>query len=122
MISRAVHARLTSLDEKYMHCDVRHDDEADTKSAEAEDVPPDRLIIETKRTEDRCPRNGNVDAVLLVDQCQLHHLVDDEGLEAVVEYGQALQPDGRLWYGVVVQQEAGEEETEEHDQAADQIG
>lgn len=77
----------------------------------------------------------------MVDQSEEGHLVDDQSLEAVVENGElddksetrqayvgeeeetyTLQPQGGFGNSIVVQQETGKQQTEKHDQTANEVG
>jgi hypothetical protein len=51
-------------------------------------ILPQRQHIETKTAQNRTPRNFDVEAVLLVDEREVAHFVDDQALEAEVEDGE----------------------------------
>lgn len=53
-------------------------------------ITPQRQHVETETAQDSTAWDFNVEAVLLVDEGQVAHFVDDQALEAEVE-------DGELW-------------------------
>ena len=79
--------RLPFFNEKHMHCSIRQYNENSTKDAEIDDVTPHRSIVESKRAENARSRHRDVQAVLLIYQRQIFDLVDNQGLEPVVEDG-----------------------------------
>lgn len=53
-------------------------------------VIPQSQHVEAKRAQNRAARNLDVEAVLVVDEREVAHFVDDQAFEAEVE-------DGELW-------------------------
>lgn len=88
MVICAVRTSLSLLDKQEMHRPVCNDDERSRNHGEANDIVPVRLRVEAEGTQDRSSGHFNVQPVLVVDQGEEGHLIDDEGLEAVVEDGQ----------------------------------
>lgn len=71
-----------------MHRRICHDHEYSAKHGEPDGVGPQRLHVEPKGAEDGRAGDLDVDAVLVVRQGNILDLVNDEALEAVVEYRQ----------------------------------
>lgn len=74
-----------------MHGSVCNENERPRDHCEADDITPQRQGVEAKGTEDRRPGDFDVQPVLVVDQSEEGHLVDDQGLETIVEDGQLDQ-------------------------------
>ena len=66
---------------------IREDDERTTEYGKTDTVAPERQHVKAKGRQDGRAGNLNVDAVLVVDEREIAHLVDDEAFEAVVEDG-----------------------------------
>lgn len=98
MVISAVRTSLSLLNKQEMHRPVRNDDERSRNHGEANDIVPVRLRVEAEGTQDRSSGHFNVQPVLVVDQGEEGHLIDDEGLEAVVEDGQLEQVSVKIRY------------------------
>lgn len=71
-----------------MHSRIRNDDKRGRKHSQADDIAPQRKGVKAKGAQDRSAGDLDVEAVLVVDEREVGHFVDDEGLEAIVEYGE----------------------------------
>jgi hypothetical protein len=68
-----------------MHRSVGKHDKDSAEYAQTEGVNPQMIVVETKRAEDCCARDFNVEAVFMVDETQRPDFVDDETFEPIVE-------------------------------------
>lgn len=84
----AVRTNLSFLNKQEMHCCICNDDQSPRDHSKPGDIEPVGLGVEAKGTQDGCAGHLDVQAVLVIDQSQEGDLVDNEGLEAVVEYRQ----------------------------------
>lgn len=57
-------------------------------NSQPRDIPPQRQDIETETAQDRTAGHFDIEAVLLVDERQVAHFVDDQAFEAEVEDGE----------------------------------
>lgn len=70
-----------------MHRTVRDDDKGARYHSESDDIAPVGLCIKSKGTQDRCTRDFNIQTVLVINQSEERHFIDDQGLEAIMENG-----------------------------------
>jgi hypothetical protein len=68
-----------------MHRSVCNDDKGPRKHSEANHIVPVSKGVETKGAQDRGSGNFNVQAILVVNQGQEGDLVNNKGLEAIME-------------------------------------
>lgn len=78
-----------------MHGSIGNHDESPGKDGQTHDIVPIGESVETKSAQNRSTGYLNIQAILVIDQCQESDLVDDKGLKTVVE-------DGELWMLVSV--------------------
>lgn len=71
-----------------MHRSVGNHDERPGDYTQSNNILPKRQSIEPESAQDGGPWNLNVQPVLMVDQREERHFVDNQRLEAVVEDGQ----------------------------------
>ena len=113
---------LSSFYKQNMHRGISQHNENTSKDRQLDDIWPQRQRIKAKRAQDGRTGDGDVEPVFLVHERQEGDLVDNQGFEGVVEDRDSLQPEHRLWYRIVVEQQASKEEGEEHDQTANEGG
>lgn len=70
-----------------MHRAIGHDNKHPRNHPQPNDIPPQSLRVESKCAEDGCPRNLDIQSILVVNQRQERHFVDNKRLESVVEDG-----------------------------------
>lgn len=68
-----------------MHRCICNDNEGRRDHSQARDIVPIGQGIKPKGTKNRCTRHLNVKAVLVINQGKEGDLIDNEGLEPVVE-------------------------------------
>ena len=68
-----------------MHGSVRYHYEHAGKNSQANHVRPQRAVVEAERAQNRRTRDFNVEAVFMVDKCQIPDFVDDQRFEAIME-------------------------------------
>jgi hypothetical protein len=73
------------LDQQEVHRHIRNHNERAPKDGQADDIVPQRKIVEAKRTQNTRARDFNVQPVAMVFEAQLGDLVDDEAFVAVVK-------------------------------------
>ena len=78
-------APLSSFNEQYMHRSVCKHDEDAAYYSETNAVPPQRTVVKSKGAQDGSAGDFDIKTLLVIDQAQLPHFVDDEALEAVME-------------------------------------
>ncbi len=109
--------RLPFLDQENMHRPVGQDDKNNTKDGEVNDIGPQGIVVKAEGAED-CGSGTEMSRPYLwsVSVRYLTSLTM-RGLKGVVEDGEPLQPDGRVWDLVVVEEETRKEQAEQHDQS-----
>lgn len=83
-----VRTNLSFLNKQEMHRCICNDDQSPRDHSKPNDIEPVGLGIEAEGAQNGCTRHLDVEAVLVIDQSKEGDLVDNEGLEAVVEYRQ----------------------------------
>ena len=71
-----------------MHRNVRNHNERGREHRKADDIIPQRRIIESERAEDGGAGDFDIQAVFVVDEGEVADFVYDEAFEAVVEDGE----------------------------------
>lgn len=68
-----------------MHRRIRNHDKCPRDHRQSDNVRPQRLRVESKRTQNRRSRNLNIQPVLVINQRQVGYFVYDQGLESIME-------------------------------------
>ena len=68
-----------------MHGTICYDDEGPREYGKANDVCPQCQVVETEDAKDRSSGYFDVEAIFMINQCQVFDFVDDECFEAVMK-------------------------------------
>lgn len=90
-----------------MHSQIPQHHKDGSKYRQPHTIHPQRLDIEPETAEDGGAGDLDVDAVFVVGEGEVFHLIDDESFEGEVEYRELDMVHSQFWYHAKVKCESG---------------